>query len=136
MPRRRIILESPYAADTEAGVQENIRYARACLLDSIRRGEAPFASHLLYAQPGVLDDRIPSEREEGIDAGVAWEDLAEATVLYLDRGISPGMKKGLDRAQLMCRPIEFRRLYETAPQDIAEALHELIHQSLRASDAQ
>ena len=36
-----VIVESPFAGDTE----RNIRYARACLADCLRRGEAPFASH-------------------------------------------------------------------------------------------
>ena len=65
---KRVILESPYAGD----VERNVAYARACLRDSLLRGEAPIASHLLYTQPGVLDDQIPEERQMGIDAGLAW----------------------------------------------------------------
>ena len=60
---RLVILESPYFADTEDGVEQNVKYARQCLRDSLLRGEAPLASHLLYTQPGVLDDRVPDERE-------------------------------------------------------------------------
>ena len=41
-------------------------YARACVADCLRRGEAPIASHLLYTQPGVLDDDVPEERAQGI----------------------------------------------------------------------
>src|SRR3546814_12910998 len=63
-----VIIESPYAGD----VEENTRYARACLQDCLRRGEAPFASHLLYTQPGILDDRVPDERELGLEAGRRW----------------------------------------------------------------
>ena len=37
-----VILESPYAGDVEA----NVEYARACVRDSLSRGEAPIASHL------------------------------------------------------------------------------------------
>ena len=64
---RLVIVESPYAGD----VEENVRYARACLADCLARGEAPFASHLLYTQPGVLDDDVPGERALGIAAGFA-----------------------------------------------------------------
>jgi hypothetical protein len=54
-----VILESPFAGD----VERNTLYARHALKDSLMRGEAPIASHLLY--PQVLDDLIPSERQLG-----------------------------------------------------------------------
>ena len=56
---QRVIIESPYAGD----VERNVRYARAAMADCLKRGEAPFASHLLYTQEGVLDDDIPGERQ-------------------------------------------------------------------------
>src|SRR3546814_6008941 len=105
---KRVIIESPYAGN----VEENTRYARACLQDCLRRGEAPFASHLLYTQPGILDDRVPDERELGIEAGLRWGELAEATVVYTDRGISSGMKFGIARALAQGRPVEHRTLPE------------------------
>ena len=83
---RLVILESPYAGDVEA----NVAYARACLLDSLRRGEAPIASHLLYTQ--VLDDTVPEERALGIGAGLAWRVVPGALpAFYTDRGWSGGM---------------------------------------------
>lgn len=69
---KRVILESPYAGDTAEDVERNLTYAREALRDSLLRGEAPIASHLLYTQKGVLDDRIREERGLGIAAGVAW----------------------------------------------------------------
>jgi hypothetical protein len=74
----------------------------------LRRGEAPFASHLLYAQPGVLRDGVKLERELGISAGLIWGACAEATVVYTDRGISKGMDRGIKHAKTMGRPVEFR----------------------------
>lgn len=62
-----VILETPYAGD----VEYNLKYARACVADCIRRHEAPFASHLIYTQDGVLDDNDPNERMLGIHAGFA-----------------------------------------------------------------
>lgn len=103
---RRVILESPFAGDIEA----NIAYARECVRDCLLRGEAPIASHLLYTQPGVLDDAIPSERQRGIDAGLAWGEVAEATVVYYDRGISQGMRYGIANADKAGRPVEMRWL--------------------------
>ena len=87
---RRVILESPYAGD----VTRNVAYARRALRDSLARGEAPIASHLLY--PQVLDDAIPAEREQGIAAGLAWRKCAEFAVFYIDHDWSPGMVAARD----------------------------------------
>ena len=110
---RRVIVESPYKGNL---IQRwfNRRYARACLHDCLRRGEAPFASHLLYTQPGVLRDGVALEREQGIRAGLAWGEWAQATVVYTDRGISAGMRTGIARAHEIGRPVEYRRLVRPA----------------------
>lgn len=101
-----VIIESPYAGDIDA----NVAYARSCVRDALTRGEAPIASHLLYTQPGILDDQIPSERHLGIDAGLAWRRVAEKTVVYTDRGISDGMKHGIAAAVAAGIPVEYRSL--------------------------
>jgi hypothetical protein len=75
---KRVILESPFAGD----VERNLRYARAALRDSLHRGEAPLASHLLYTQPGVL----------------------------LDADGTEGMAQGIERATREGRPLEFRNV--------------------------
>lgn len=103
---KRVILESPYAGD----VARNEDYVRAAMADCLRRNEAPFASHLLYTQTGVLDDLKPEERELGITAGFAWRDVAELTVVYMDLGMSRGMEYGIEHAQTIGRPVEYRRL--------------------------
>lgn len=103
---KRVIIESPYAGNVEV----NLRYLRACLHDSLMRGEAPFASHGLYTQPGVLDDDKPDEREAGIVAGFAWRSAAELTVVYDDLGITRGMRYGIKHAQREGVPIEYRKL--------------------------
>lgn len=104
---KRVIIESPYAGDIET----NVSYARACMWDSLNQGEAPLASHLLYTQVGILHDDDPTERQWGIDAGLAWGAVAEATVVYTDRGISHGMEYGIANAQAAGRPIVYRKLY-------------------------
>ncbi|WP_197022729.1 hypothetical protein [Hyphomicrobium sp. 802] len=101
---RLVIVETPYAGDIEA----NVTYARLAMRDSIERGEAPFASHLLYTQPGILRDEKPAERALGIAAGFAWGRNADATIVYVDRGISPGMKQGIKDAEAAGRPVEYR----------------------------
>lgn len=106
MQHTPVILETPYAGDIET----NLRYLRACMRDCLLRGEAPFASHGLYTQPGVLRDEVPEEREHGIQAGFAWRECATKTVLYTDRGISRGMQWGLQHAADLNHEIEYRQL--------------------------
>jgi hypothetical protein len=101
-----VILESPFAGDVEA----NVKYARECVHDSLSRGEAPIASHLLYTQPGVLDDNDPKERQWGIDAGLAWRAVAHGSVVYTDLGVSRGMEYGIAAATKAGIPIEYRTL--------------------------
>lgn len=112
----RVLLESPYAGE----VEKNVDYARKCMADCFRRGEAPYASHLLYTQPDILDDNILKERSLGIEAGLLWGELAEKTVVYTDRGMSLGMKYGIERAVKAGRPIEYRSLYESREGDCEE----------------
>ena len=103
---RLVIVESPYAGDLEA----NVAYARASVADALARGEAPFASHLLYTQPGILRDEVPPEREKGIAAAMAWYRAADAAVVYTDRGISRGMEFGIATAKAAGKPVEFRKI--------------------------
>lgn len=99
-----IIIESPFAGD----FAKNRAYANECLRDSLMRGEAPFASHVIYTE--ALDDNIPFERHIGIEAGLAIGRYASKTVVYTDLGISKGMRYGIERAKAENRPIEYRSI--------------------------
>lgn len=101
-----VIVESPFFGD----ISTNIRYARACVKDCFQRGEFPFASHLIYAQTGILRDDVLGERQLGIDAGLAWGEKADKTVVYIDLGISGGMQTGIWAARQSNRIIEYRTL--------------------------
>lgn len=103
---RLVIIESPYAGD----VERNLRYLRACMKDSLGRGEAPFAPHSMYTQVGVLDDNDPDERRLGIAAGFEWRFVAEATIVYMDLGISSGMREGIEHAEKLGYPVDYRKL--------------------------
>jgi hypothetical protein len=107
---RLVILESPYAAPTPEGITANIAFAKACVRDCLKRNEACAASHLLYTQPGVLHDNVAAERALGIEAGHAWMIVADAVVVYTDRGISSGMQKGIARAESLGVKVEMRTL--------------------------
>lgn len=103
---RLVIIESPYAGDVET----NLRYLRACMRDCFLRGEAPFASHGLYTQPGVLNDEVPEDRKLGIQAGFEWRFLADATVVYTDLGTTNGMRQGIEDALEHGGTVEYRSL--------------------------
>jgi len=108
-----VIIESPYRGKTDADRQNNMLYARDCIKDSLVRGESPLASHLLYTQPGILDDNKGEEREKGIKAGLAWYKSADYIVLYTDKGISKGMQNALEFASKYNIKFIFRKLGET-----------------------
>lgn len=110
----RVVVESPYAGN----IALNEAYARACLADCLERGEAPVASHLLYTQPGVLRDNDPDERALGIAAGHQWIDGASLVIVYVDFGISSGMKAGIAEALRVGTQIEPR----TLPPEIVNTL--------------
>ncbi len=112
-----VILESPYRGNNYEDTEENIRFARLCMHDCFLKGEAPFASHLLYTQEGILDDKIPDERTLGIEAGFVWKGLAQATIVYVNRGISGGMHLGIRKTIAQGQSLEYRSLsgYERLP---------------------
>ncbi len=112
---RLVSLESPFSGD----VPRNIDYARLCVRDCLLRDEAPIASHLLYTQPNILDDKKPKERDLGMFAGFCWNLFAKATVVYVDYGISHGMTVGIHRAEFEERPVEYRTLFKTDQEKFA-----------------
>lgn len=113
-----VILESPFAGD----FAKNREYANQCLRDCLLRGEAPFASHILYTE--ALDDTKPNERELGIEAGLMIGKHASRTVVYTDFGISKGMKYGIQHARAHNRPVEYRSLYGTTKNITPEMVKE------------
>lgn len=88
----------------------NVVFAQACLADSLRRGEIPFAPHLLYTQPGILRDEDPTERARGMAAGQSFLQTCDALVVYCDRGVSSGMKIEIAIARKLGKTIIARRL--------------------------
>lgn len=105
---KRVLLESPFSSPTIEGVEVNKKYARLCVIDSLKRNEAPFASHLLYTQ--CLDDTKENERKMGMEAGFAYIPIIDKSVVYVDKGISKGMSKGISLASKQEKHIEYRRL--------------------------
>ena len=101
---KRTVIESPLAGD----FARNLRYARLCAIDCVRRGESPYASHLFFTQ--FLNDASPEDRALGMRAALAWYDVADLAAVYRDLGISGGMSAGLERHRTNGIPIEYRNL--------------------------
>lgn len=100
---KRVIIESPFGTNPDGSradiptVDRNIEYAQRAMLWCLRKGWAPYGSHLLY--PQCLNDATPAERELGITAGFAWGKVAQMVIVFGDYGITPGMLRGIKRAE-------------------------------------
>jgi hypothetical protein len=109
---RFVDIESPYRGETSEKVKRNILYAKACVHDSLSRGEFPFASHLFINQPGILDYDVEKEREMTTWFGKTLiENIPNVvTVVYQNLGISDGMREGINEANMQGRQIQYRVL--------------------------
>ena len=107
-PRREQTPKLVFLASPFRGFDGAESYALKAMADSLRRGEAPFVPHLLY--PKVMpDDHLPS-RELGVGAAMAWLGVAERLVLYVDHGISAGMRSEIQAAALLGVETEKRKI--------------------------
>lgn len=106
--RRFVQVESPFASSSAEGYAINIAYARAAVLDSIRRGETPVATHLLFTQPGIL--REETERALGLELALDLLQRVDAVVVYTDRGVSDGMQAAIREAHRRGIVVEYRRV--------------------------
>lgn len=88
----------------------NMRYALACVRDSLSRGEFPYASHVFFDRRGLLDDADPNDRCSGMTCGRAWAAHATVFAFYIDRGFSSGMSAAHLAAVQMGARIEVRSL--------------------------
>lgn len=121
---RKVVIESPYNGSRDL----HEHYAREAMKDCLARGEAPFASHLLYTQ--VLDDDTPADRKLGMDAGFEWAKAADAVVVYMDLGLSPGMAAGIARATAKGCLIEYRFLRNPVPANLDTILEAALRKLL------
>lgn len=111
----RVIIESPFA-----GGHKNVLFSRSCVLDSLSRGESPYASHLLYTQKGMLNDADPTERRRGISAADGWLEVADHIAVYCDLGITRGMVIGIVKAARLMKPVHLRWLDKSRDEEILE----------------
>lgn len=105
---KKVVIESPYAATDAYSLEQHKRYLEFAMQDALHKGEAPFASHMLYT--GVLDDDNAIERAQGIQAGLIWGSECDYVAVYCDAGISPGMQLGIDHWNQLGKRIERRTI--------------------------
>lgn len=83
-PPMTVALESPFLAKSDQEARTHAAYNVACLLESLSRGEAPFAyGGTLLCR--VLKDH--NEQQTGIVAGAAVAARLQARVFYVDLGM-------------------------------------------------
>ena len=106
-------IESPYDGPNDQTIKRNILYARLACRWALEHGYFPYASHLFFTQPGILDDKIPEERELGIRAGKSIiKTSAKVSLFFLDLGESKGMTYGRQAAAEAGRQIKEIRLFD------------------------
>lgn len=114
----RVVIESQ-VAESEAQVERNIEYAKACIEDSLERGEAPFSPQLLYTRYSNLRERNYEghsyeqsliRRHRGTFCGYEWGKRADAVAVYVDLGISDAMAKAINEYQEYGMDVEYRSL--------------------------
>lgn len=113
------VIESPLSGD----MIRNTAYAELAMLDSFARGEAPFASHVLF--PHVLNELDPEQREQGIEAGFAIGARLESRAVYVDLGLSGGMRRGVAQAHDLGQTLDRRMIVgiETLLEQRVRATH-------------
>ncbi len=110
----RVVIESPFGRNVDGSkcsqeqYERNIRYLNRALLDSLRRGEAPYASHRFY--PGLLDDTNAEDRALGMKCGLVWSEAAHAVVVYHDHGITEGMRAAFVQHEARGIPVVYRSI--------------------------
>lgn len=104
-------------------LRQNLIYARLCLLNALMRGEAPLASHLLYTQ--VWSER-EDLRESGIMAGMEIHHRVDLIALYVDIGISSGMRFAVDNGKLLGVEQTRRMILNASDKDPRELLAEMV----------
>lgn len=86
----RVYIASPFRGATVEETRQNIVYARLCVLDCLERGESPYASHLIITQVYAETDAL---RDIGLRAGDAYRAVSDVVALYVDLGVTDGMRR-------------------------------------------
>jgi hypothetical protein len=106
---KRVVIESPVAANDRYTMAQNYRYFQECCADAfLTHKEFPYGSH--WIAQGILDDTNPDHRKMGIECGFAWACIADKAVFYTDLGMSRGMTAAKEHWAAFGKLIEERAL--------------------------
>jgi len=86
-----VIIESPWRGAKNISIAKE--YLRACIRDSLFRGEVPWASHAMLCWTEALLDEEVEQREEGIQINFQMIERADLIAFYVDKGLSKGMER-------------------------------------------
>jgi hypothetical protein len=104
-----VVIESPWAG---LGAGEKAKaYLRACIRDSLSRDEIPWASHAMLAWTRALYEEDEEQRAEGIQVNKRMIVKAELIAIYVDHGISAGMREAEIYSKMHGKTVERRSLY-------------------------
>lgn len=110
-PRPLVIIESPWAG-LGAG-ERALSYLRQCLRDSLSRQEIPWASHAMLAHTRALYEEDADQRLEGLEVNREMIRCYSSFIaLYVDHGISPGMRMAQRWAAMHGKKIVERKIYD------------------------
>lgn len=87
---------SPYKGSAFKRIR-NIRYAREITERAINAGFTPITPHLYL--PQVLNDKIPEERQKGLQIGQELLNVCEVVFIGERYGISAGMATEIESAK-------------------------------------
>lgn len=106
--RHLVLVVTPYTSEDVALVPRQMAYAKACMQDSIGRGEAPYNGPLLYTQ--FLNDRQTHEHDVGMLSTLSWMNACDLVVVYSDYGLTSNMQTIINQARIRMKRIEYRVL--------------------------
>jgi hypothetical protein len=107
-PRKLAVIECPFGTEDTSMRDQYERYAKKCIQDSLKRGEAPFAGQLLYSN--LLNDRVQSEKDIILVSHLSWIAVADVIAIYTDMGLSASMQMAINVAMIKNKRLEYRSI--------------------------
>lgn len=106
-PNRCVVVESPCAANNSDAWRRNRLYCEAAIMHQVTKGNAPYASHWVYAFTDLLDDDDFAARAVGMNTQKMYISRANMLCVYTDFDITPGMLQGIEWAEQFGVPIVY-----------------------------
>lgn len=103
---KRVIVEIPFLYDKD----ESIKYAKACIIDCLKRNESAILPEFMYQYENFLNSENLCEMAIGIAASMAWSKSADYVVVYTDYGINHNMQICIDEHKKRGTNIVYRSL--------------------------